>query len=39
MVFITLQSNGENEYDKTGHSKIFNFVRELLDHFGMPFFF
>ena len=29
-VFITLQSIGENEYDKTGHSKIFTFLRHFL---------
>ena len=29
-VFITLQSIGENEYGKTGHSKIFTFLRHFL---------
>ena len=32
-VFITLQSIGESEYGKTGHSKILNFFEALLDHF------
>ena len=30
MVFITLQSSGENEYGKTGHSKIFTFLTHFL---------
>ena len=30
MVIITLQSIGENEYGKTGHSKIFTFVSHFL---------
>ena len=29
MVFITLQSIGENEYGKTGQSKIFTFLRHV----------
>ena len=31
--FITLQSMGENEYGKTGHSKIVYFFGALHDHF------
>ena len=30
MVFITLQSIGENEYGKTGHSKFFTFLRQFM---------
>ena len=37
-VFITLQSIGENEYGKTGHSKIFTFFEALVDHFEAQFF-
>ena len=33
LVFITLQSIGENESGKTGHSKVFYFFEALLDHF------
>ena len=39
MVFITLQSIGENEYGKTCHSTIFYFFEALLDHFEAQFFF
>ena len=28
-IFITLQSIGEDEYGKTGHSKIFTFLRNF----------
>ena len=31
--FITLQSTGENEYGKTGHSKIFAVWGAIHDHF------
>ena len=36
MVFLTLQSIGGNEYGKTGHSKMFTFLRHfmiILKHF------
>ena len=36
-VFITPQSTGENEYGKTGHSKIFYFFEALHDHFEAQF--
>ena len=39
MVFITLQSIGGNEYGKTGHSKIFTFLRHFLIILKRDFFF
>ena len=36
--FFMLGSIGENEYGKTGHSKIFYFFEALLDHFEAQFF-
>ena len=36
--FITLQSIGENEYDKNGSLKDFYFFEALHDHFEAQFF-
>ena len=39
MVFITLQSIGENEYGKTGHSKILTFLKHFMIILKYNFFF